>query len=107
MQIPLEVDDHANGSTLTLAPGQDLIIRLPENPTTGYRWVVESCGAMRLDADDFIVTSTRIGGGGTRQLRWSVRAPGRSEISLTLKRAWQSGNVPLGGFKLHIVSNCA
>jgi inhibitor of cysteine peptidase len=108
MTASIEVDAQSNGKTISLASGQALLIRLAENPTSGFRWFVASHGSMRLDADEFTPADTSIGGigaGGTRQLQWSVAVPGRSEIVLALKRAWDAGDAAIEHFQLTVVSS--
>jgi inhibitor of cysteine peptidase len=105
MSTALEINDQANGKTVVLKAGQTLVIRLPENPTTGYRWAVESCGTMRLDKDEFFPIGTGVGAGGTRQLQWRAESSGRHHISLVLRRSWEAINMAIERFSLTIVSS--
>ena len=36
-----EIDAKANGSQVTLIPGQAVRVKLDTNPATGYRWVID------------------------------------------------------------------
>jgi len=101
----IEVDDHANGSTVTLAPSQALAIRLPENPTTGYRWAVESSPGMRLDVDTFSPIGPSVGAGGSRRLQWSAEEPGTHRITLVLRRAWGPSDAEDRHFTLTVISS--
>lgn len=49
------LDARADGHLLNLAVGEVISIRLEENPTTGYRWRVDSSGApaLALDLDNY------------------------------------------------------
>ena len=40
-----EVD---NGTTVEVHVGETLVLRLPENATTGYRWAIEALNAISL-----------------------------------------------------------
>jgi inhibitor of cysteine peptidase len=104
MSITIEVNEQANGKTVALSGGQVLVVRLPENPTTGYRWVAESNDAMKLEADEYFPNNTGIGAGGTRQLRWSALAPGQSQIILKQKRSWETTGTAIGHFSLVVIS---
>jgi len=42
------LDERANGQRVALPMGADVELRLEENPTTGYRWQVDSPGAPAL-----------------------------------------------------------
>ncbi len=105
MPAVIEVDDNANGSTVTLAPSQALVIRLSENPTTGYRWAVESSPGMRLDVDKFSPIGTGVGAGGSRSLQWSAEAPGIHRITLVLQRPWGPSTETTKHFTLTVVSS--
>jgi inhibitor of cysteine peptidase len=105
MSTALEVNDQANGKTVVLEAGQALVIRLPENPTTGYRWAVDSCGAMQLDKDEFFPIGMGVGSGGTRQLQWRAESSGKHQISLVLQRSWEAPNMAIECFSLTVVSS--
>ncbi len=104
MSTALEVNNQTNGKTVVLEAGQTLVIRLPENPTTGYRWAVESGGTMRLDVDEFFPIGTDVGAGGTRQLQWRAESSGKHHISLVLRRSWEATNMAIEHFSLTVVS---
>jgi predicted secreted protein len=104
MPIAIEVNEQSNGKNVSLTTGQALIIRLAESPTSGFRWVVAAHGAMHLDADDFLPAGSGVGGGGTRQLQWSAAVPGQSDITLAMKRAWESSDAAIDHFQLTVVS---
>ncbi|HEY7542483.1 MAG TPA: protease inhibitor I42 family protein [Methylomirabilota bacterium] len=36
---PVTVSAEQSGARVALASGQDLVVRLPSNPSTGYRWI--------------------------------------------------------------------
>jgi len=98
----VQIDHSADGSTVNLLPGRSLIIRLPENPTTGYRWAVESGGGMTLVSDDFSPTMAGVGAGGTRTLQWSSSAPGNHRITLALRRPWEAAEAAIQRFAVNI-----
>lgn len=100
MSIAIDINEQANGKTIDLAQGQALVIRLPENPTTGYRWAVGKSDKMKLEDDQYIPNNTGIGAGGIRLLRWSALASGRSQITLTQKRSWENEGNTIGHFTL-------
>lgn len=102
MSTALEITDQANGKTVVLEAGQTLVIRLPENPTTGYRWAVESSGAMRLDRDEFFPIGTGVGAGGTRQQQWHTESSGKHQILLVLQRSWEAPNMAIERFSLTV-----
>jgi inhibitor of cysteine peptidase len=97
----MEVDERADRSEVDLRVGQVLEIRLPENPTTGYRWQVVRLGepACTLRDDSFELPGGgaspeeparpgRPGRPGTHHWRIEAVQPGTGEIELASRRAW-------------------
>jgi inhibitor of cysteine peptidase len=54
------------GRTVSVTPGQHLVLRLPENPTTGYRWSVPA--GVSVVSDTYEAGGTQAGAGGQRVL---------------------------------------
>ncbi len=79
----------------TLEPSQQLILRLPSNPTTGYRWEVREAAAGQLRALGPEVYSAPqgealVGAGGHSTWRFEAQEPGESMLSLTYQRPWEA-----------------
>ena len=83
-----EVD---NGTTVEVHVGETLVLRLPENATTGYRWAIEALNADLVEAQEgqYISQSNAVGGGGQATWTLHAKAPGTSEIKLRLWRQWE------------------
>jgi inhibitor of cysteine peptidase len=83
-----EADD---GKVLEAAPGDAIIVRLEENPSTGYRWAVDEIegDAVIAEADDFVRSPARgVGGGGHRTFTFSAKEPGMALIAVKRWREW-------------------
>jgi inhibitor of cysteine peptidase len=67
------------------------VLRLPESPTTGYRWQVESIdGPVATVADSFhLDPDIQFGSGGVRELRFQVTGPGLIRIELKHWQSWE------------------
>lgn len=81
-----------NGQTVRVTVGDTITVRLEENPTTGYRWFVEpgSEAVLQSSGSKFVqAPGGGIGAGGERVLRFTVTAPGRTELKLKLWREWE------------------
>lgn len=90
-QINLDRSD--DGGARSASPGDVMVIRLDETPTSGYRWQVDECdpAVLRSAGDEFRPTGgAGIGGGGTREFRFAVVGPGRGGVRLALRRTWES-----------------
>lgn len=81
-----------NGATIHVRRGDRIVIRLPENPTTGYRWDPDA-------VDDRIVSLTSreyappagggVGAGGAVSMVFEAQAPGEGNIRLKRWRDWE------------------
>jgi len=68
------------------------MLRLPENPGTGFRWVAESDAAGGLEpvGDDFAAPDPMLPGAvGQRVLSFRTPAAGRIRLSVKLWREWE------------------
>ena len=84
--------DAEAGKTLQVAPQTVIELRLPENPTTGFRWIVtaepEDCAVVQGDSYER-PTSTAIGAGRERRLLLRSAGAVRCELVLTYRRSWE------------------
>ena len=85
-----------SGRTLMLTPGQDICIKLGENPTTGYRWQVVGAGdpVLFLTNDSFTLgSSAAVGGGGTRTLQFHTGKTGAATLRIEYGRPGVAASV--------------
>ena len=87
------VDRSNAGQTCSAAPGDVVVVRLDETPTSGFRWEVESVDSAVLEpvGDDYTPPpgSSR-GGEGVHAFSFRVIAPGDGALKLTLRRSWDA-----------------
>jgi Zn-dependent peptidase ImmA (M78 family)/predicted secreted protein len=98
---------------LNMAIGDEVVISVPENRTTGYRWTVppksqeanneQGSAEIELVADDFELRTTqaagsaaepRAGGGGHRRMIFRANAAGHMVLPLALRRSFQADSPP-------------
>lgn len=90
-----DVDERRRGRQLQLRLEDELHVRLPEIPTSGYRWQVDVVGAgacLELLTDELepeLQSQERIGTGRRRHLWWKAVEPGTGRLDLRLIRPWQ------------------
>jgi inhibitor of cysteine peptidase len=80
------------GSTVEVRKGDAIVVDLPENPTTGYRWAVHRIdwSVLALEATDFrSPPGAAMGASGQRFLLFRVKAEGRADVELKLRRDWE------------------
>lgn len=87
------IEKDGEGRQYQVSPGQTVSLRLPENPTTGYRWEVEffDDSILGAPASDFYTSGEpAVGAGGIRTFAFEARSPGKTHLRLILKRSWES-----------------
>lgn len=72
--------------------GSVVMVCLEENPTTGYRWKVETAGGMDLISDSFEKGGDAIGASGTRVFQFRTPESGVHRISIRNLRDWEGEN---------------
>ncbi|MFT7724793.1 MAG: protease inhibitor I42 family protein [Roseateles sp.] len=87
-----------HGGALRATVGDDVLLRLPENPTTGYRWELAVPPGLSLLADEQVPAGSAPGGGGERVLRLRAIAPGCHAVNAALRRAWAPDDTPPSSF---------
>jgi inhibitor of cysteine peptidase len=94
---PLSVTDANSGESVALARNQQLVVRLPSNPTTGYRWalaqqstpVVEPEGAPTYEKG-----AGAEGASGTETWRFAPTQAGEGTLRLEYRRLWEANTAP-------------
>jgi predicted secreted protein len=82
------------GDAISVATGDEFVIALPANPSTGYSWTA------RDDPDVAFVSSRQVSGGsqpgasGTQELTFRAEQPGTSTFELAYARSFEKGVPP-------------
>ncbi|MGX5218391.1 protease inhibitor I42 family protein [Pseudomonas segetis] len=88
---------------LSLGTEQQLIISLPSNPTTGFRWVVRDAAPAVLTSLGPEVYSNPeesglVGSAGKSTWRYTVKQPGEGHLVMTYQRPWETEVAPAQTF---------
>jgi inhibitor of cysteine peptidase len=80
-----------NGTTVETRQEDEIIVRLAENPTTGYRWHLDQLPeGLEQVQDTFILDpDPQIGSGGTREFRFRATTPGTAKLELKHWQQWE------------------
>jgi len=80
-----------NGTTVESHVGEEVVLRLPENASTGYRWAVEAVDTNLVDVQEgeYLPMSNAVGGGGEAQWIVRAKATGVTLIKLRRWRRWE------------------
>ncbi|WP_293615851.1 protease inhibitor I42 family protein [Ponticaulis sp.] len=102
---PQRLTDPASGSEVVLSQGNQLILELRSNPTTGYMWSVLSgadTGVMSLVSEDYIGDDNprgMVGVGGQTVFVFNADQVGETTLSLGYAR---SGSTPDDALDIHV-----
>ena len=102
--------ENQSACPLQLKTGQNLILTLPSNPTTGYRWAIQdSAGGVLRSLGPEVYTSSDngqlLGSGGQSTWRFQVFAPGSGRLRLTSQQPWEPEAEPAQVFDCPITVN--
>lgn len=89
---PVEVGFEDKGRLIELHQGGRLLVRLPENPSTGYRWELKSFthGILELQSEGYESPESLIpGAGGVRSFTFIALSRGASSMHMRLRRPWE------------------
>ena len=81
----------SRSTTISVRVGEEFVIRLASNPTTGFEWsVTETAPEVRLVSKRYDAPSEQIPGrGGHQEFRFEARSKGRSTIELAYARSFE------------------
>lgn len=88
-----EVELGEGVDAVAVARGDVVVVRLPENPTTGYRWQVDTGDGVSLVDDVGEPGGNAPGSAGERILRLQADRPGTWPVVLRLSRPWEQEHV--------------
>lgn len=94
----IALDTTSDGGTVAARVGDVAVLRLHENPTTGYRWEFDAQDGVDIATDAFVPASKAIGSGGERVITFELRRIGAFHVRATLRRSWEQGVAPRGRF---------
>ncbi|MEV6427370.1 protease inhibitor I42 family protein [Nocardia sp. NPDC051463] len=104
----LAVTDSNNGQERTLRIGQQLVVSLPANPSTGYTWALGELEqqVLRQDSEPDYRPDPNVpaapGSGGTAVWTFVGNSVGVAQLTLHYTRPWEQGIDPAQKFSLTI-----
>jgi inhibitor of cysteine peptidase len=86
-----QIIEAMNGGEVQVGLDESFEVRLPENPTTGYGWRLDSSGApaVEVQEDDFEPPKASLGAGGVRRWRFRAVQEGVADLRLEYRREWE------------------
>jgi predicted secreted protein len=103
----LTFEERDNGGILELDEGGEVVVRLPANFTTGYRWqVTESDTTFGQPFEGFIPDSSAVGSGGLSTFTWTttrvVPIAGTHHVTLAYRRPWDESVPPVQTYEFTV-----
>jgi inhibitor of cysteine peptidase len=91
LRMPAILTGADNGRAIELRVGDDVVLRLPENATTGYRWGIDAAdeSLVEIKEGEYSPASNAIGVGGEVQWIVHAKAPGVTQVKLKRWRRWE------------------
>jgi len=102
----IDIGQDDNGTQIELKTGQELVVTLDANPTTGYSWDVDTLSETVLQPvgePEFEIDSNLVGAGGVQIMRFKAVEAGESVLSLIYHRPWEKEVEPIETFSIQII----
>ena len=87
------LDESDTGRVVSIAAEQQFTVRLPSNPTTGFRWEVVDLGPVTQVGESVYEAPADtgvVGAGGTEVFTFTSNASGSGELKLEYRRPWET-----------------
>lgn len=94
---PVTITPDAAGRTIELRTDQELLVRLPSNPATGYRWSLAAAPAdvLRLEGlPAFERNAGSTGGSGVEIWRFTLARKGQQVLRFDYRLPWEADSPP-------------
>lgn len=84
------IPESANGGEIKLKSGESVLLRLDENPSTGYSWELYLPDVFMISRDTFIRSEDEVvGAGGVHEWVFVAGPEGTYQIDAVYKRPWE------------------
>lgn len=98
-----EIEVRTDGSTVRVSVGDRVIVRLQENPTTGYLWSIAGAGDPVDSERDYLVPGgPSPGAAGEHVFVLRAVKAGKAEVAFVLRRPWER-DAASGRFSVHVL----
>jgi inhibitor of cysteine peptidase len=93
-----------NGKSIAVHEGDLVVVRLPETPTTGFRWhIIQADDIIEPEGDSFeLAPDPTFGSGGVHEFRFRARARTPGRLELKHWQAWEGDKSVIDRFRLDV-----
>jgi inhibitor of cysteine peptidase len=102
---PVMLTEENDGQSVRISTGQQLVISLDGNPTTGYTWDVDTTNEdvlKQIGEPEFKASSGALGAGGVMTLAFEALSQGNTTLKLVYHRPWEQGVAPEKTFEVNV-----
>lgn len=90
-----------NGKIIQVSVGSEVELRLPDNPSTGYKWTFKADeNLLSIREGEYVQLSNQVGGGGERQWIITAKKPGTTQVNFKRWREWEGENSAIEHYQL-------
>jgi inhibitor of cysteine peptidase len=101
-ELSMTLREQDSGRTVDMKLGGIVIVHLKENPTTGYRWTVETDSGLEQISDCF-KAGEAIGAAGVREFQFRLTKVGSYELRIKNRREWEGEGSVIARFAANII----
>jgi len=83
------------GDDISVQPGDEFVIAMPANPSTGYAWTAADNPDVTYESSHQVTGGSQPGAPGTQELAFRAERTGRSTLELAYARSFESGVPPV------------
>ncbi len=95
-----------NGQTINIKKGNEIVVKLEGNATTGYVWSVQDLDEQYLQQkgeEDYKSDSNLVGAGGISTFTFKTQQPGQTTLKLVYSRPFEKDTPPEKTFEVTVV----
>jgi inhibitor of cysteine peptidase len=101
----MRITEADNGSNIVIRKNDTFLIKLEENPTTGYRWSLDNPKFhtyFKVEYDNYVCNSDNPapGDGGSRMFTIIAIKDGETEIVANCRQHWELSTKPIRTLKI-------
>jgi predicted secreted protein len=96
------LNDQDSGRSLDVSIGSLVSVSLKENPTTGYRWMIEEKDGLELESESFEKASGATGSAGLRIFQFRASGTGLNKLKIKNMRDWEGDRSVIDRFSVMI-----
>ncbi|MBU1050363.1 protease inhibitor I42 family protein [Candidatus Bipolaricaulota bacterium] len=98
----MNLSDRDSNRTISVKLGDIIVLRLDENPTTGYQWEIAASGTLDV-LGDRMEPGSAVGGTGMRIFEFQASTAGSHHLQLKQWRRWEGDESIIGRFECTLV----